>query len=540
MPDDAQSLNDMLLSMGMEGMMTSQLMDHELLDPEWYPRNNIYVNRSRPSGMVHPDAPPEVKRVHELQNAPGIDPSVPYCDRRIYDDVHDGVMRTMDPYTGKTVYGMCNVKSMHQFKTPEAAINVASYLGSLGEARIRQLFANGSFQVFLGPTCLDYEGTDGARDRLATWYAGTGPSDLGAKATIEEGIATGAIKLNPGVHGSVFYEGGLVGAHGIWSNHACLSVLPVVGPPPEMYDAVRVKTPNLVDLDGSEIDCVGGKDLLIVLDCQSRSLQPASPLRGDDTIAATRATPANTQQSVRRSSKKAAKASNKAAKAEALAAAKYAVPHPEHSRPFGPSAAPPTGADAPADPADPADPVDPADPADPADPHERYRRAFAASNRERREAQREAQREARRQRFEAEVNAAHPNGASVEEYQRLRAAHDAREERELQERREKEMARRFAIKRQREAAAKTKAIKSAIYTPRGPSHVKRKNASKSPPTTDAADAADATAKETARKLKSIEEAEQHHLDLNEAERARVDAAEAKRELRRIGAEIGGA
>jgi len=518
MANTAQSLNSMFRSMGMDAMITADLLDHELLDPDWYARNNIRVNRSCPPGTVHPDAPSEVKRVHELQNAQGIDPSVPDCDRRIYDDVHDGVLRTTDPSTGKTVGGMCNVKSMHQFKTPEAAINVASYLGGLREARIRQLFADGSFQVFLGPTCLNYENTDGARDRLATWYAGTGPANPGAKALIEEGIATGAIKLNPGVHGSVFYEGGLVGADGVWSNHACLSVIPITGPPLEMYDALRAHAPNLVDLDGSEIDPVGGKGLLIVLDCQSKSLQPPSP-RGNDTA---RQSEAGGSRKKASKAAKAAKASDKAFKAEA-AAAKYAVPHPDHSRQFGAPTPQPTAADA---------------PANPDDPHERYRRAFAASNRERREAQREAQREARRQRFETEVKAAHPNGASGEEYDRLRAAHDAREERELQERREREMARRFAIQLQREATAKTKAIKSAIYTPRGPSHVKSKKASKAPP--ESPPEAAAAAKNTARKLKSIEEADQHDLDLKEAERARVDAAEAKRELRRLGAEIGGA
>lgn len=504
--------------MGMEGMVTTEIMDHELLNPEWYVRNKVQVHHSRPSamvqmGMVHPDASHEVKRIYELQNAPGIDPSVPDYHRRIYDDIHDGVVRCINPTTGETIYGMCNVKSMHQFMTPEAAINVASYLGGLGEAQIRKLFANGSFQVFLGPKCLQYEDTDRARDRLATWYAGTGPSNPGAKAMIIEGIAIGAIKFNPGVHGSVFYEGGIVGKDGVWSTHACLSALPVMGLSPETPDVVHGNFPKHVDLDGSEVNGFEGQSMLIVLDCQSMSLQPTSPRGRNDTQSAAAA---NTQPEARRSSKKAAKACHKAAKAAAAAAAaatKYAVPHPDHSRQFGEHKT--TGADASADAADAA---------------ERYCRAFVASNRERREAQREA----RRHRFEAEVKAAHPNGAISEEYERLRATHDAREERELQERREKEMARRFAIQRQREAAAKTKAIKSAIYTPRGPSNVKSKKASNAPST------ADASAKETARKLKSIEEAKQHELDLKEAERARVDAAEAKRELLRTGAEIGGA
>jgi len=409
--------------------------EKDVLDPAWYARNNITVQKSMPRGSVNPDSPPEIHELYRLQNLKSIDPEVPKHHHRYFDDIHNGVTICGHPVTGKVVSGFCNVKTMHQFQSTVAAINVASYLRRLGPERRAELFEEGAIQVFLSPSCLEHEPSDEAAQRLRRWYVGDGASNVGVKKVIEQAIITGTLQLDPGVHGSVFYEGGLVGTDDVYSSHACLSVFPIAGTVAgtgATRDLFLKTAVPYYDYDGTPILPEAGASLLIALDCQSQSLQ-------------------------------------------------------------------------------------------------------RLTNRQSTMVKRQLKAEQERLRQQAQARARPPptDQSDRSEYDRMCAAHDAREARELEQRRGEVLARRIEIKKHREAAATQKAINSAIYTPSGPSH-KKKEASIA-----ATAGLDKQAKEASRRSSSIEDAAQHELELKAAEGARVAALEAKRDALRIANEIGG-
>ena len=431
-------LCELLKGLGNNEVPIVQVCDREILNPDWYKANNVIVQKSMPNGDVNPNATAEIKQIHYLQNLTTVHPTVPMKDQGLTDDIHNGVTCCMHPVTGKVVSGWCPVKSMHQFSSAESAVNVASYLKRLGSQRRRELFDDGSIQLFLAPECISHEPDRAAAERLRNWYVGDGAANPGAKALTEQAIIAGKLRLWAGIHGSVFYEGALVGADDIWSCHACLTVIPIAGSAVAI-EAARLENRENVDesphrdCDGRVVDSMAGMSLLIAVDCQSSSLE-------------------------------------------------------------------------------------------------------RQTNRQLTEARRRAKQEKKRVEAQRQFYAKPPptNPVDRSEYERMCAAHEAREAREMQDKRAEVIARRAAIKEQREKAAVQKARKSVVYTPRG--HSQKKNETK----VDVPLPLSAKVKEEARRSMSIEEAEQHELDLKDAERTRIAAIETKREAQRIAREIGGA
>jgi hypothetical protein len=116
-------------------------------------------------------------------------------------------------------------------------------------------------------------------------------------------------------------------------------------------------------------------------------------------------------------------------------------------------------------------------------------------------------------------------------YADMVAKHEERERKQAEERRQAERARREAIQKQREERA---SAPEKPYSVAGPSH-KSKDA---PAVCEPPDAL-ARAKRELEKAAGIESAARHAAELKAAEEERIAAEEAKRELRRLGKEIGG-
>lgn len=427
-------------------------------DPNFYVQNKIIVGSAQPSSGEPPaDAPPAVKELAEVQRRTDRPPDATKSDQTLVDDNLHGALvlfgKKEDGTSSAIGGGFTSPRTFHQFDGPKQAINVAHWLRKrVCDGTFAQMVKDGTVQVALNPDCIKAERAAANRDSLKSWYVGDGPTKPGAKALIVYAILHKQIRLEPGVHGGVSYEGCMLGADDQYSKHCCVELVPAQDGIVAPFNKKRVKTTDSevpIDVDGTPLHAATGRGILLLVDCQFDSLIRLGSSRKDTFVAM----------------------QDLYGPVEGVTSAKRVA---------------------------------------------KLRRAQLKANKR-------AEKTASTDQPDDECNAAH---------EARKAAHDEREAKEREAAREKELQRRLAIIKERNARKEAKDT-FELKVPRGTSHVKRKEAV----VREVASLSDA-AKERARKESSMEAAHQHELELRRAEEARIEAEELKAELVRIGDAIG--
>lgn len=228
-------------------------------EPSWFEENRVKVfTFVIESEDIPSHAPSIVQSFYEAQKT-----LYDYDIKTLEDDTHQSKVVA---YEHKFYKYQCHVKSLAQFPI-SSVCGVARLFKELVDLKqLQGLIQDKTVQIYYHFGCRVYEKASGI-DLLKRWWVGT-DTYLGAKQFLISRLVRGQLQLKPGCHGSVFYEGPLVGAHGLYASHACVSLLP--------FTTASVSClffgDKMQDLDGEIIE-LNGTRILIAVDVQSQVLE---------------------------------------------------------------------------------------------------------------------------------------------------------------------------------------------------------------------------------------------------------------------------
>jgi hypothetical protein len=263
-------------------------------DPNFYVHNKIMVGSAYlSSGAPSADAPPAVKELAYVQRRIDRPPDATKSDQTLIDDNLNSALvlfgKRVDAAPSAIGGGFTSPRTCHQFDGPNQAINAAYWLRKrVCDGTLAQMFKDGTAQVALNPGCINSESAAANRDALKSWYVGDGPTNPGAKALIVYAILHKQIRLEPGVHGGVSYEGCMLGADDRFSKHCCVELVPAQDGIVVPFNKHRVKTTDAdvpIDVDGTPLHAATGRGILLLVDCQFDSLICLGPSRNDTFVA---------------------------------------------------------------------------------------------------------------------------------------------------------------------------------------------------------------------------------------------------------------